>query len=444
MKENNLVKPDKIYTVSEITQLIKLELEGAFRLLWIEGEISNFRRPHSGHLYFTLKDEMSQLSVVIFRSEARRVPFELKDGLQVICKGRINVYEPQGIYQLITEVIEPKGKGALQLAFEQLKERLKNEGLFDPRFKKKLPLLPKKVGLVTSRTGAAIIDILRTLERRFARIHIVIYPVRVQGEGAAEEIVEGIDYLSSLPDIDVIIVSRGGGSIEDLWAFNEEAVARAIWRCEVPVISAVGHEIDFTISDFVADIRASTPSVAAEMVIEKEEAFVDRIENLERRMIHYQQYFLQGASQRVFSLIHHRAFQDFRLKLLNLQQKIDKLEMSAWDAIKAKHQMLKETKSQVALLEEKMNGVLKRRLQNLLGTWQRLAAQLHNLSPLNILKKGYALCWSDGTQRLIRRIEEVKKEEDLTVSFYKGEFVCFVKDVDRAKLIESRLRKEKK
>ncbi len=444
MKENNLVKPDKIYTVSEITQLIKLELEGAFRLLWIEGEISNFRRPHSGHLYFTLKDEMSQLSVVIFRSEARRVPFELKDGLQVICRGRINVYEPQGKYQLITEVIEPKGKGALQLAFEQLKERLKNEGLFDPRFKKKLPLLPKKVGLVTSRTGAAIIDILRTLERRFARIHIVIYPVRVQGEGAAEEIVEGIDYLSSLPDIDVIIVSRGGGSIEDLWAFNEEAVARAIWRCEVPVISAVGHEIDFTISDFVADIRASTPSVAAEMVIEKEEAFVDRIENLERRMIHYQQYFLQGASQRVFSLIHHRAFQDFRLKLLNLQQKIDKLEMSAWDAIKAKHQMLKETKSQVALLEEKMNGVLKRRLQNLLGTWQRLAAQLHNLSPLNILKKGYALCWSDGTQRLIRRIEEVKKEEDLTVSFYKGEFVCFVKDVDRAKLIESRLRKEKK
>ena len=444
MKDNNLVKPDKIYTVSEITQLIKLELEGAFPLLWIEGEISNFRRPHSGHLYFTLKDKMSQLSVVIFRSEAKQVPFELKDGLQVICKGRINVYEPQGIYQLVTELIEPKGKGALQLAFEQLKERLKKEGLFDPRIKKKLPLLPKKVGLVTSRTGAAIVDILRTLERRFARIHIVIYPVRVQGEGAAEEIVEGIDYLSKLPNIDVVIVSRGGGSIEDLWAFNEEAVARAIWRCQVPVISAVGHEIDFTIADFVADIRASTPSVAAEMVIEKEQAFVERIENLERRMIHCQQYFLQGATHRVFSLIHHRAFQDFRLKLLNLQQKIDKLEMSAWDVIKAKQQILMEAKSQVALLEEKMNGVLKRRLQNLLGKWERLAAQLHNLSPLNILKKGYALCWSDGTQRLIRHIEEVKKKEDLTVSFYKGEFVCLVKDVDRAKLIESRLRKEKK
>lgn len=444
MNSNNILKADKIYTVTEITRLIKLELEKAFPLLWVEGEVSNFHRHHSGHLYFTLKDETSQLRAVMFRSEAKQVPFELKDGLAVICRGRINVYEPRGEYQLLTEMIEPKGKGALQLAFEQLKEKLKKEGLFDPRFKKKLPLLPKKVGVVTSPRGAAIVDILRTLERRFARLYIVIYPVRVQGEGAAEEIVEGIDYLSKLPNIDVIIVSRGGGSVEDLWAFNEEIVARAIWCCQVPVISAVGHEIDFTISDFVADIRASTPSVAAEMVIEKEQAFVERIENLERRMIHHQKYFLQGATHRVFSLIHHRAFQDFRLKLLNLQQKIDELEMSAWDAIKTKQQMLKETQSQVALLEEKMNGVLKGRLQNLLGKWERLAAQLHNLSPLNILKKGYTLCWRNGGQRLIRRIEEVKKKEVLTVSFYKGEFVCFVKDVDRAKLIESRLRKEKK
>lgn len=444
MDNENLVKPDKVHTVTEITRLIKLELEKAFPRLWVEGEISNFHHHHSGHLYFTLKDEASQLRAVMFRSEAKQVPFELKDGLAVICRGRINVYEPRGEYQFLTEMIEPKGKGALQLAFEQLKEKLKKEGLFDPRFKKKLPLLPKKVGIVTSPRGAAIIDILRTLERRFARLHIVIYPVRVQGEGAAEEIVGGIDYLGSLLDINVIIIGRGGGSIEDLWAFNEETVARAIWRCPVPLISAVGHEIDFTISDFVADIRASTPSVAAEMVIEKEQLFEERIDNLERRIIHNQKYFLQEALHKVSSLIHHRAIQDFRLKLLNLQQKIDELEMSAWNVIRAKQQILTETKSQVALLEEKMRGVLKGKLQNLSGTWERLAAQLHNLSPLNILKKGYTLCWRDGGQRLIRRIEEVRKEEDLTVSFYKGEFVCLVKGIDRVKLIESRLGKEKK
>jgi len=277
----NEVKPDNVYTVSEITKLIKEELESTFPLLWVEGEISNFHRHHSGHLYFTMKDAACQLRAVMFRSEAQRAAFEMKDGLQVVCRGRINVYEPRGEYQIIVELVEPKGKGALQLAFEQLKEKLKKEGLFDPRFKKKLPLLPNKVGVVTSPRGAAIVDILKTLERRFARLHILIYPAKVQGEGAADEIVEGIDYFSQRPDMDVIIVGRGGGSIEDLWAFNEEKVARAIFRSKVPVISAVGHEIDFTISDFVADIRASTPTAAAETVIEKEASFEERIENLE-------------------------------------------------------------------------------------------------------------------------------------------------------------------
>lgn len=243
MEINSLVKPDKIYTVSEVTRMIKLELESAFPLLWVEGEVSNFHRHQSGHLYFTLKDERSQLRAVMFRSEAQQVLFELEDGLQIISRGRINVYEPRGDYQLLVEVVEPKGKGALQLAFEQLREKLKKEGLFDPKFKKKLPLLPKKVGIVTSPRGAAIVDILRTIERRFARLHILIYPVRVQGEGAADEIVEGIDYLGRLPDIDAIIVGRGGGSIEDLWAFNEEKVARSIFSCSVPVISAVGKSV---------------------------------------------------------------------------------------------------------------------------------------------------------------------------------------------------------
>lgn len=438
------LKPDKIYTVSEVTKLIKEELESAFPLLWIEGEISDFRRAHSGHIYFNLRDAGCQLHAVLFRSGAQRVAFEMKDGLQVICRGRINVYEPRGEYQIIVEVVEPKGKGALQLAFEQLKEKLKKEGLFDARFKKKLPLLPKKVGVVTSPRGAAIVDILRTLERRFARLHILIYPVKVQGEGAADEIVEGIDYFSQRPDMDVIIIGRGGGSIEDLWAFNEEKVARAIFACAIPVISAVGHEIDFTISDFVADIRASTPTAAAETVIEKEASFEEKIENLEKSIIHHQKYILQEYVHRVFSLTHHRAIQNFRDKLINLKQRIDELETKARNSIRGRQQKLTETRSRVLLMEEKIGNSLRTMLQNFYGKWETFSAQLHNLSPLNILKKGYTLCWKNGKRYLVRQIEEVEKETEMTVSFYKGEFTCLVKEVDRDRLLESHFIRNKK
>lgn len=438
MAIESFVKPDKVYTVSEVTRLVKTELENAFPMLWVEGEISNFHRHHSGHLYFTLKDEMSQLRTVMFRSDAKRVPFDLKDGLQVVARGRINVYEPRGEYQLAVELLEPKGKGALQLAFEQLKEKLKTEGLFDPARKKKLPLLPKKIGVVTSPRGAAIVDIIRTLERRFARLHILLYPVKVQGKGAAEEIVEGIDYLGQLPGIDVMIVGRGGGSMEDLWAFNEEKVARAIFRCPIPVISAVGHEIDFTIADFVADIRASTPSVAAEIVIEEEESLRERIENLEKRLVHNQRYYLQEQRHEVLSLTQHRAFQNMKITLLNLAQKVDELDMRAWNAIRNRQQKISEDKSRTELLEEKIRSALKETLQQFQARWETLSAQLHNLSPLNILKKGYALCWKDGGQYLVRRIEEVEKEKEMTVSFFKGEFTCLVKDVDKTKRIESR------
>ncbi len=444
MEINSSLKPDKIYTVSEVTKMVKLELESAFPLLWVEGEISNFHRHHSGHLYFTLKDEMSQLRTVMFRSWAQKVVFELKDGLQIIARGRINVYEPRGEYQLMVEMAEPKGKGALQLAFEQLKEKLKKEGIFDPAIKKKLPLLPKKIGIVTSPRGAAIIDILRTLDRRFARLHILIYPAKVQGEGAADEIVEGIDYLGGLPDIDVIIVGRGGGSMEDLWAFNEERVARSIFRCPVPIISAVGHEVDFTIADFVADIRASTPSVAAEMVVEKEQSFEERIENLEKRLIQNQKYFLQERKHEVFSLTQHRAFQNIKVRLLNLEQKVDELELGAWNVIRNLKQRISEIQSRTIFLEEKLRSILKGRLQQLQASWERFSVQLHSLSPLNILKKGYALCWKDSGQSLIRRIDDVPKEEEVTVSFYKGEFSCLVQKIDRSKLIESRLKKNDK
>ena len=426
-----------MYTVSEITRLIKEKLESTFPGLWVEGEISNFHRHYSGHLYFTLKDETCQLHTVMFRQDAELVPFEIKDGLRVIGYGRINVYEPRGEYQLKVDLLEPKGKGALQLAFEQLKEKLKKEGLFDPQFKKRLPLFPKKVGIVTSPRGAAIVDILRTLERRFARLHVLIYPVKVQGEGAAEEIVEGIEYLGKMCDLDVIIVSRGGGSIEDLWAFNEEKVARAIFRCPIPVISAVGHEIDFTIADFVADIRASTPSVAAEILIEKEQSFMERIENLVTSLIQSEKYFLQERKNEVLSLTHHKIFQNFKIRLLNLEQKVDDLEMRAWDILKKEKQRLGERKSALLLLEEKISSRIKSMLQGLEARWEKLAAELHNLSPLNILKKGYTLCWRDGN--LIRHIQEVEEESSMIVSFFKGELSCVVKEIDPEKTIKSRL-----
>jgi exodeoxyribonuclease VII large subunit len=344
----------------------------------------------------------------------------------------------------MVEMAEPKGKGALQLAFEQLKEKLKKEGLFDPALKKKLPLLPKKIGIVTSPRGAAIIDILRTLDRRFARLHILIYPSKVQGKGAADEIVEGIDYLGNLPDIDVIIVGRGGGSIEDLWAFNEEKVARSIFRCPVPIISAVGHEVDFTIADFVADIRASTPSAAAEMVVEKEQSFEEKIENLENRLIQNQKYFLQEKKQEVFNLTKHRAFQNMKIMLLNLEQKVDELELGAWNVIRNLKQRISEIQSRTIFLEEKLRSTLRGRLQQLQASWERFSVLLHSLSPLNILKKGYTLCWKDSGQSLIRRIDDVPKEEEVTVSFYKGEFSCLVQKIDRTKLIESRLKKNDK
>lgn len=443
MTNDSLVKADRIYTVSQITEVIKAELESSFPVAWVEGEISNFKCAPSGHLYFTLKDERSQLQAVMWRSDARRTRFDLKDGLKVVCRGRITVYEARGQYQLVTDLIEPKGKGALQLAFEQLKEKLRAEGLFDPARKKPLPLLPKTLGVVTSPRGAAIVDILRTINRRFSRIHILIYPARVQGEGAADEIVEGIDYLGRRPDVDVIIVGRGGGSIEDLWAFNEEKVARAIARSPVPIISAVGHEVDFTIADFVADIRASTPSVAAEIVIKEEQTLQERIDNLRKRLAQAVLYGLQERQHRLLALSQHRSFQGFRMALLGLEQRVDDLEQRAREVFRRRKVQLAEHRAAARLLEEKLANLVRRRLAELHATWERLSAELHSLSPLNILQKGYTLCWKDDFS-LIRRIEDVETDKDVTVSFYKGDFTCRVKSIDAETLLEERLTKEKK
>jgi exodeoxyribonuclease VII large subunit len=430
---------EKIYTVSEITGIIKSRLEGLFPKLWIEGEISNFHRHQSGHLYFTLKDDKAQLKGVMFRSGAQKVAFELKNGLQIVCRGRLNVYVPRGDYQLMIDLIEPKGKGALQLAFEQLKEKLSKEGLFDPSIKKKIPMLPKKIGIVTSPRGAAIVDILRTMERRFVKTHVIVYPAKVQGEGAAEEIVEGIEFMSRYPGLDVLIVGRGGGSIEDLWAFNEEKVARAIFRCPIPVISAVGHEIDFTIADFVADIRASTPSAAAEMVLEKEQSFYERIDNLESRMQHLLRYAVQERRNEVLSLIHHQAFQNFKMKLFNLAQSIDDLQTRALNRMKDIRQELLLDKSRTLVLQERIIGVFKNDVQKRLSGWEKLTAALNSFSPLSILQKGYALCWNMKDGSLVKEAGSVGQGDEVAVSFAKGELSCLVSRVDAEKTIESRI-----
>lgn len=439
---DGLVKRDLVYSVSQITELIKAALEVAFPQVWVEGEISNFKKHTSGHVYFTLKDERSALKAVLFRGEARKVAFDMKDGLKVICRGRISLYDVRGEYQLYVDLVEPKGKGALQLAFEQLKEKLKAEGLFEPGRKKKLPLRPKTIGVVTSPTGAALRDILRVLERRYARLRILIYPAKVQGQGAIEEIVAGLDFLGGLPAVDVIIVGRGGGSIEDLWAFNEEAVARAIFRSPKPVISAVGHEIDVTIADFVADVRAPTPSAAAEMVIETEEAFDERIRTMARRLAELVKYSLQERKSDVAELAQHRIFKNFQIRLLNAGRQVDDLDARARNVIRTERQALAEMRGASLLLAEKLTNLFGRKLSDHKAAWERLSTNLHTLSPLNVLKKGYTLCWTDGGLRLARKVEDIEKEDTVIVSFHKGEFQARVQSVDRKKLLESRFLKE--
>jgi exodeoxyribonuclease VII large subunit len=440
-KIDGLIVKDRVYTVSEVTEIVKTALEVALPQVWVEGEVSGHKKAASGHVFFSLKDERCVIKAVMWQSTARKVAFDLKDGLKVVCRGKVSVYEPRGDYQLYVELVEPKGKGALQLRFEQLKEKLRGEGLFDEARKRQLPLRPKTVGVVTSPTGAAIRDILRVLERR-SKLHVVIYPARVQGDGAAAEIVEGIDALGARPGIDVLIVGRGGGSIEDLWAFNEEPVARAIARSPVPVISAVGHEVDFTIADFVADVRASTPSAAAEMVIATEEAFAERIASRTRRLGELVRYGIQDRRSGVADLAQHRIFQNFEVRLANLGRRVDELETRGRNVLRAESRRISEHKGAARLADERLCNVLRRMVRERRTTWERCAAALNALSPLAVLKKGYALVWTDGGLRLARRVEDVAAGETVLVSFFKGEFRARVEGVDRTKLLESRFLKE--
>src|SRR5271155_1041866 len=309
----NLMPERRIWKVSELTERISRLLEGAFPDIWVEGEVSNYHAAQSGHLYFILKDAGSQMRCVCFRDQVRGLKFRPEDGLHVTVRGSLGVYEPRGEYQVSVSHIEPVGLGALQLAFEQLKKKLQEEGLFDAARKKPLPILPRCIGVVTSPTGAAIRDILRVLKRRFANVHVQIYPVKVQGEGAAAEVVAALRHFNRAKLADVVIVARGGGSLEDLWAFNEEIVARAIAASEIPIITGIGHEIDFTIADFVADLRAPTPSAAAEIVVRSRQEFERHIAEHLRHVSQRMRYLVSERKHRVRDLQVHRGFRQIEV-----------------------------------------------------------------------------------------------------------------------------------
>jgi exodeoxyribonuclease VII large subunit len=402
----------KIWTVTELNRAAGELLEEAFPRVWVEGEISNWKIYPSGHAYFSLKDEGGQISAVFFRATSRQFRFEPRDGLAALAAGRVGLYSQRGQYQLIVDELEPKGKGALQLAFEQLKEKLQREGLFEAARKRPLPALPRTVGVVTSPTGAVIRDILNVLGRRFANLRVLLNPVRVQGEGAAAEIAAAIAELNRRGDVDVLIVGRGGGSMEDLWAFNEEAVARAIAASAVPVISAVGHETDFTIADFVADLRAPTPSAAAELVVESKAALEGRIDELARRLRSGAEARLRGAHHRLDALAVRRMIGDGRRRLRELAQRIDgddaALRRAGEAQLAARRRSVERLAAALAHLSPRARwellgarlGPVRARLADagaraVSSRRERVAAvsgRLEALSPLGVLGRGYSIC----------------------------------------------------
>jgi exodeoxyribonuclease VII large subunit len=437
----------KIYSVSELSQEIKQLLEGTFPDVWVMGEVSNFRAAGSGHLYLTLKDARAQLRAVCFRNQARYLKFKPQDGISVIARGHLSIYEARGEYQLYVEYLEPAGLGALQLAFEQLKQKLAAEGLFDLARKKPLPLLPRTVGVVTSPTGAVVRDILRVLRRRFRNMNVLLYPVKVQGEGAPEEIVEGVQYFNRERLVDVIIIARGGGSLEDLWAFNEEVVARAIAASTIPVISAVGHETDFTIADFVADLRAPTPSAAAELVVHRKQDFQTELHHRVRRMAQVMRLKLSEARQRWTELRMHRVFQTMRSKIEERAQRVDDLRVAlhrlirqrlhearqAWLASASgieRYDFARFMRLKRAALESSM-GKFEANFRRYVADQQaelgRLEAVLRERSPQVILDRGYSIT-RDAEGRVVRDAGQVAIGDELSIRLARGGLGATVRD----------------
>ena len=436
----------RVYTVSELTAGIKGTLEGTFPAVWVEGEISNLRVPSSGHAYFTLKDEGAQLSAVLFRGRGRRVRFEPEDGMHVLAFGGLDVYAARGQYQLVVELMEPQGLGALQLAFEQLKRKLEAEGLFDEGRKRKLPVYPRVIGIVTSPTGAAIRDMLNIIGRRFGDLRILIAPVRVQGDGAPAEIVQALVNLQEMVELDVIVVGRGGGSIEDLWAFNDETVARAIVACRVPVISAVGHETDFTIADFVADVRASTPSAAAEVVVRTRQEFDHHVAQLQQKMFQRMRYLLLEWRHRLQELAAHPGFRRLEDMLRVYRQQADefigRLALALQGRLERARRRFTVAETRIAAFDlrariaalrlrlEQRSGDLRVRVERFLvlkrQRMERLRLQLDERSPLRVLERGYAIVY-DAAGNVVRAAEQVAIGDEVAVQLARGRLAAEVK-----------------
>lgn len=384
-------------TVSELTAQIKSLVEENFPGVWVAGEVSNFSRPQSGHCYFTLKDDRAQIRAVMWRGTASRLNFDMADGLELVCRGRLDVYAPRGSYQLVVEQAHPQGVGALELALRQLREKLSREGLFDPQRKRPLPKFPRRIGFVTSPTGAAIRDFLEVLRRRWAGVEVMVIPTRVQGDGAAAEIAAGIQAANKIsPPLDVLVVGRGGGSLEDLWAFNEEPVVRAVAASQVPTVSAVGHEIDVSLSDLAADVRALTPSEAAERVAPSAEEVAGRLAQLGDRLHGTMRRQVRMGRERIEALARRRPFAHPHGNVEDRARLVDEMETRAQRAI------------------EKLTSDREHRLA-------RLAGKLESLSPLAVLGRGYSVTQDAASGRVIRTASQVSIGQQLTTRLAEGE-----------------------
>ena len=440
----------RVYTVTELSEEIKGLLEGHFPFLWVEGEISNFRSPMSGHYYLTLKDEHAQIRAVMFRNCARTLKFMPEDGMRVVAQGKVSTYTPRGEYQVILDYLEPMGVGALALAFEQIKRTLAAQGVFDKAMKKPLPFLPQRVAVITSPTGAAIRDFLKVLGRRFANVEVAVVPVRVQGEGASAEIIAALETVNSQDSFDVIILTRGGGSLEDLWAFNQEDLARAIRRSRIPVISAVGHEIDVTIADLAADFRAPTPSAAAEMLVTEKEVLIERLFSLKKRLENLIQGILRNCADDLERLA--QRLRDPRKRLADSWIGLDDLSGRMMNAVqsflrnargmlegekRALHSLsplrtipaMRQEKELIAqaLVRAAERYVSKKRMNT-----SMLERQLEDLSPLSILRRGYSITVTVPEKSIVRAASMVNEGDLVQVMLGSGGVECRVEKRDDA------------
>jgi exodeoxyribonuclease VII large subunit len=437
----------RIFSVSELTAAIRQAIESSFGDVWLEGEISNLRVWHTGHMYFTLKDEAAQIRAVMFRAASHYLRFKPEDGLHVVARGRLSVYDPKGEYQIVCEHLEPKGLGALQLAFEQLKQKLQAEGLFDKGRKRPLPVLPRKIGIVTSLDGAALRDIIKILRRRDPTAHVVIRPSRVQGEGAAPDIAKAIRTMARVSGVEVLILARGGGSFEDLQAFNDEVVARAIVASPIPVISAIGHEVDFTIADFVADVRAPTPSGAAEVLVAAKDAYCARIASLTHRLEAAVRATVQRHRQRVHVLAGSRGLAGWpasvSMRARRTAELAHRLRRAAVALVARRQQQyrglrlaldardvrrrLATIRGRLTAADGRLHAAARRNRDRADARFRVLVGRLDTLSPLAVLSRGYAVCWNADRTAIVHRARDVAAGDRVRVTLHEGELHCDVR-----------------